>query len=408
MPAQGRRPLKKHMIFERSTAFDAELAVGVGKMALDGVYGKIQMLGDLAIVPVAGGEHADGKLGGAEIVGDIVTGVWIVHAAPAPGKTIGDVDDALEIFGPLWLDDDFEHTAEKAVVLAEGFDEIVRLSLLPGCEQMRFSAGRVFQAHGIHDGDEMEIDGGDGIDGALKIQRIFHHSDAAGVIASEVFLMRLHIHGELAQARRQIFEGGGKIRQGVWQGQVEQNAGGGHNENGSGRKLWHSGESHLALLHARQGGAGAAGRVRYSDDGEPQKTAGLPTLEVLQHAGLTDVVCVVTRYFGGILLGAGGLTRAYSKSARDALVAAGVSEMGLWAMADIPCPYALFERVRGEVTALGGTVDSADYGADIRLTVSLPAENTAALRERLTELSAGGIVLTVTAEAYRPGPKVEI
>ena len=59
-------------------------------------------------------------------------------------------------------------------------------------------------------------------------------------------------------------------------------------------------------------------------------------------------------------------------------------------------------------SALGGTVDSADYGADIRLTVSLPAENTAVLRERLTELSAGGIVLTVTAEAYRPGPKVEI
>lgn len=82
--------------------------------------------------------------------------------------------------------------------------------------------------------------------------------------------------------------------------------------------------------------------------------------------------------------------------------------MGLWAIADIPCPYALFERVRGEVTTLGGTVDSADYGADIRLTVSLPAENTAALRERLTELSAGGIALTVTAEAYRPGPRTEL
>lgn len=150
------------------------------------------------------------------------------------------------------------------------------------------------------------------------------------------------------------------------------------------------------------------GVVRYSDDGEPQGTAGQPMLNVFQRENVTNVVCVVTRYFGGILLGAGGLTRAYSKSARDALAAAGVSEMGLWAMADIPCPYALFERVRGEVTALGGTVDSADYGADIRLTVSLPAENTAALRERLTELSAGGIVLTVTAEAYRPGPKVEI
>ena len=150
------------------------------------------------------------------------------------------------------------------------------------------------------------------------------------------------------------------------------------------------------------------GVVRYSDDGEPQGTAGQPMLNVFQRENVTNVVCVVTRYFGGILLGAGGLTRAYAKSARDALVAAGVSEMGLWAMADIPCPYALFERVRGEVIALGGTVDSADYGADIRLTVSLPAENTAALRERLTELSAGGIALTVTAEAYRPGPKTEL
>ena len=91
--------------------------------------------------------------------------------------------------------------------------------------------------------------------------------------------------------------------------------------------------------------------MRCGDDGEPQGTAGQPMLNVFQRENVTNVVCVVTRYFGGILLGAGGLTRAYSKSARDALVAAGVSEMGLWAMADIPCPYALFERVRGEVTA---------------------------------------------------------
>ena len=72
----------------------------------------------------------------------------------------------------------------------------------------------------------------------------------------------------------------------------------------------------------RQGGAGAAGRVRYSDDGEPQKTAGLPTLEVLQHAGLTDVVCVVTRYFGGVLLGTGGLVRAYTQSTQAGIDAA--------------------------------------------------------------------------------------
>ena len=123
---------------------------------------------------------------------------------------------------------------------------------------------------------------------------------------------------------------------------------------------------------------------------------------------MTNVVCVVTRYFGGILLGAGGLTRAYSKSARDALAAAGVAEMGLWAAAEIPCPYALFERVKGEVAAQGGTVDEAEYGADIRLKVSLPAEDTAALQERLTELSAGGIAVAVTAEEYRPGPRTEL
>ena len=150
------------------------------------------------------------------------------------------------------------------------------------------------------------------------------------------------------------------------------------------------------------------GRTRYSDDGEPAKTAGTPVLETIGHAGVADVIVVVTRYFGGILLGAGGLTRAYSKSARDALAAAGAAEMGLWATADIPCPYALFERVRGEVTALGGTVDEAEYGADIRLRVSLPAQTAETLRARLTELSAGGIAMTVTAEEYRPGGRVEI
>ncbi len=148
--------------------------------------------------------------------------------------------------------------------------------------------------------------------------------------------------------------------------------------------------------------------LRYGDDGEPQGTAGQPMLNVFQRENVTNVVCVVTRYFGGILLGAGGLTRAYSKSARDALAAAGVAEMGLWAAAEIPCPYALFERVKGEVAAQGGTVDEAEYGADIRLKVSLPAEDTAALQERLTELSAGGIAVAVTAEEYRPGPRTEL
>ena len=148
--------------------------------------------------------------------------------------------------------------------------------------------------------------------------------------------------------------------------------------------------------------------VRYSDDGEPQGTAGQPMLNVFQRENVTDVVCVVTRYFGGILLGAGGLTRAYSKSARDALCAAGVSEMGLWTAVSVPCPYGLFERVKGEAAALGGIIDGAEYGADIRLDVSLPGESVDALASQLTELSAGGIQIVRLGEEYRPGPRMEI
>ena len=150
------------------------------------------------------------------------------------------------------------------------------------------------------------------------------------------------------------------------------------------------------------------GVVRYSDDGEPQGTAGQPMLNVFQREGVTNVVCVVTRYFGGILLGAGGLTRAYSKGARDALCAAGYAVMGQWAVVSIPCTYAMLERVKLEVAAQDGTVDDTVYGADIRLTVSLPAERVDALQERLTELSAGSIAVTVDSAEFRPGPRQEL
>ena len=79
--------------------------------------------------------------------------------------------------------------------------------------------------------------------------------------------------------------------------------------------------------------------VRYSDDGEPQGTAGQPMLNVFQREGVENVVCVVTRYFGGILLGAGGLVRAYTQSAKDALDAAGISVVRRWVAMEVPCTY---------------------------------------------------------------------
>ena len=80
------------------------------------------------------------------------------------------------------------------------------------------------------------------------------------------------------------------------------------------------------------------GVVRYSDDGEPQGTAGQPMLNVFQRQEVWNVCCIVTRYFGGVLLGAGGLTRAYTKGASDALAASGIARMGLWTLWDVPCP----------------------------------------------------------------------
>ena len=150
------------------------------------------------------------------------------------------------------------------------------------------------------------------------------------------------------------------------------------------------------------------GAVRFSDDGEPGGTAGMPMMQVLQREGLYNVVCVVTRYFGGILLGAGGLTRAYSKSARDALAAAGVAAMGLWTAALCTCPYPLLERVKLEVQAVGGTVDAVDYGAEVALTLSLPEDTPRRLQDRLTELSAGRLRLELSGTELRPGPRKDI
>lgn len=148
--------------------------------------------------------------------------------------------------------------------------------------------------------------------------------------------------------------------------------------------------------------------VRYSDDGEPQGTAGQPMLKVFQRENVTNVCCVVTRYFGGILLGAGGLTRAYSRSAKETLSAAGAATMGLWRQVRLHCPYPLLERVKLEIGTWGGLIDNTEYGAEVTVTASMPEDGAERLQDRLTELSAGGIILQVLGENYRPGLREEV
>lgn len=149
------------------------------------------------------------------------------------------------------------------------------------------------------------------------------------------------------------------------------------------------------------------GVVRYGDDGEPQGTAGQPMLNVFQREGVENVVCVVTRYFGGVLLGAGGLTRAYAKSAKDALDAAGKARMRLWSALAVDCPYPLLERLKLLIAAHDGVVESTDFAAAVRVGFLLPSEKVEAFTAALTELSAGGMEVTRAGERFLPGAREE-
>ena len=143
------------------------------------------------------------------------------------------------------------------------------------------------------------------------------------------------------------------------------------------------------------------GQKRYSDDGEPQGTAGQPMLNVFEREGIENVCCVVTRYFGGILLGTGGLVRAYTEAAKDALTDAGINRMDQWASLRVACPYNLYERVRLEAEKQGAVFESTDYGADITLALLLPEQAVERFSAALRELSAGQLAPEQTGSVFR-------
>ena len=133
------------------------------------------------------------------------------------------------------------------------------------------------------------------------------------------------------------------------------------------------------------------GRTRYSDDGEPAKTAGTPVLETIHHAEVSDVIVVVTRYFGGILLGTGGLARAYTKGAQIALEAAGLSQMDRYSLLLLSCPYNLLDAVQKVLPEHGASVEEIEYGADVTLTVALPEGGEETLNTALMDATAGQV-----------------
>ncbi|MCM1149574.1 MAG: YigZ family protein [Butyricicoccus sp.] len=143
------------------------------------------------------------------------------------------------------------------------------------------------------------------------------------------------------------------------------------------------------------------GIMRYSDDGEPSGTSGQPTLSVLRGEELQDVCCVVTRYFGGTLLGTGGLVRAYTAAAKLAVEAAGVSMVSLWKSAGIVCPYARFERVRRLLEEHGAVIESTDFAADVSFRALVREDAAGGFATELTELTAGSVECRFDGECLR-------
>lgn len=136
-------------------------------------------------------------------------------------------------------------------------------------------------------------------------------------------------------------------------------------------------------------GEGASERIRYSDDGEPQKTAGLPTLQALQHAGIVNVACVVTRYFGGTLLGTGGLVRAYTQATQAALEQADLVAISRCVDLTIRLGYPLYDPfVRIAADANAKIIDTR-YADDVTLCVRMLDGKQDALLLKLTELCHG-------------------
>ena len=146
--------------------------------------------------------------------------------------------------------------------------------------------------------------------------------------------------------------------------------------------------------------------LRWSDDGEPGGTSGQPTLSVLQGAGLTNVCCVTTRYFGGILLGSGGLVRAYSSAARLAVNAAGIAVMRPWRKGCFSCSYAQYDRLRRFLEMRGARVENTAFGAEVEIVFSAPEKQCEAVGAALRDTSAGTVEVIYGATVYR-GEKAE-
>ncbi len=128
---------------------------------------------------------------------------------------------------------------------------------------------------------------------------------------------------------------------------------------------------------------------RSSDDGEPSGTAGVPVLDVLLKEGVVDACVVVTRYFGGTLLGAGGLIRAYSHSSKIALEAGGIITMAPCVIAEILVDYSFYDRANNLLSSYGTNLENSEFAENIKLTFTIKESFYEAFNDELTDISQG-------------------
>ena len=139
---------------------------------------------------------------------------------------------------------------------------------------------------------------------------------------------------------------------------------------------------------------------RYSDDGEPQGTAGIPTLEVIKKEDLRDVVVVVTRYFGGIKLGAGGLVRAYTKGAKVGIEASQIIEKVKYKEVGITIDYNQIGKVQNEIMNMGYTIKDTLYTDKVQIIVYSREEDVQSLKSKMTDITSGTAELSESESFY--------
>ncbi len=142
------------------------------------------------------------------------------------------------------------------------------------------------------------------------------------------------------------------------------------------------------------------GIQRCSDDGEPHGTAGVPVLDVMNKSGVTDAVVVVTRYFGGILLGAGGLVRAYTRGAKIALEAGGIITMKSCNICRLCCDYNRYGKISGLIPSNGGVIDNTEFGENVTIDFHITEEALKNFNKQLSDVTCGSVETEIINEKF--------